>query len=147
MRLPTYLTGTVQTRAYSLLRENVYAVLSKYGITPTYWSMLGVIVEARDGVRQSEVAKSISVKPPLVTVMVRDLSKLGLVKTVQNQFDARAKLLSVTPEGKKFIKNVETDLLKQLDGLLTGLTENDLITYHKVLTTIIANATINKQQR
>jgi DNA-binding MarR family transcriptional regulator len=146
MKLPTYLTGTVQTRAYALLRENVYAVLSNYGITPTYWSMLGVIVEARDGVRQSEVAKAISVKPPLVTVMVRDLSKLGLVKTVQNQFDARAKLLSVTPEGKKFIKNVETDLLKQLDSLLTGLTENDLITYHKVLTTIISNATINKQQ-
>lgn len=147
MSLPTYLTGIVQIKAYALLRENVYEVLNKYDITPTYWSMLGVIIEARDGVRQSEVAKAINVKPPLVTVMVRELAERGLVKTVQNQFDARAKLLSVTNEGKKFTKAVETDLSKQLSSLLTGLTENDLIIYHKVLTTIIANATIHKKQR
>jgi hypothetical protein len=53
MKLPTYITGIIQTRAYAVLREAVYDVLSKHNLTPSLWSMLGVIVEARDGIRQA----------------------------------------------------------------------------------------------
>jgi DNA-binding MarR family transcriptional regulator len=139
MNLPTYIAGALQTRAYAVLRKHVYAVLTTHDITPSHWSMLGIIIEARDGIRQSEVAKALNVKPPLVTVMVRYLEERGLIQTVPNQFDARAKLLSVTPEGKKLIKQTDSELNKQLDRLLTGLTEKDLIAYHKVLSTIVAN--------
>lgn len=139
MNLPTYITGNVQTKAYAILRRNVYDVLSKYDITPTHWAMLGIIFSAKDGVRQIEVARALGVKPPLITVMVRDMEKKGIVQTVKNQFDARAKLLSITQEGKKFIKSIETELHGSLEILLKGLTENDLIAYHKVLSTIIEN--------
>jgi DNA-binding MarR family transcriptional regulator len=146
MNLPTYITGTTQTKAYRLLREHVYSVLDQYELTPTHWSMLGIIMQARDGVRQVEIAHALHVKPPLVTAMVRQLQDRGIVQSVQNQFDARAKLLAVTADGKKFMKTVETDLNKTLARLLVGLTENDLITYHKVLTTIIVNdAALRKQ--
>jgi DNA-binding MarR family transcriptional regulator len=139
MNLPTYISGTVQTQAYQILREHVYGILSEYDLTPSYWSMLGVIIQSRDGVRQAEIARTMRVKPPLITVMARQLQKQGLVQSVQNQFDARAKLLAITPEGKKFMKTVEQSVNKTLEKLLIGLTENELITYHKVLTTIIAN--------
>jgi DNA-binding MarR family transcriptional regulator len=146
MNLPTYITGTVQTQAYRLLREHVYAVLDQYELTPTYWSMLGIILEARDGVRQAEIARALGVKAPLITVMARELEQRGLIQSVQNQFDARAKLLAVTPEGKKQIKTVELALRRALDRLLVGLTKNELLTYHKVLTTIIANDSALRQQ-
>lgn len=140
MELPTYMTGSVQTKAYAILRENVYDVLEKYDLIPSYWSMLGIIIEARDGIRQADIAKAMNVKPPLITVMVRKMQARGIVQTVQNQFDARAKLINITPEGKKLIRSAENDLHKRLDSLLKGLTENDLLTYHKVLSTIIANS-------
>jgi DNA-binding MarR family transcriptional regulator len=139
MNLPTYMTGTIQAKAYRLLREHVYAVLEQYELTPTYWSMLGIIIQARDGVRQAEIARKLHVKAPLVTIMARDLQKRGIITSVQNQFDARAKLLAVTPEGKKYIKTIDTALNKSLNKLLGGLTEKDLISYHKVLVTIITN--------
>lgn len=139
MDLPTYISGTTQTKAYRMLREHVYSVLSKYELTPTYWSMLGLIQDAPNGVRQVEVARDLHVKAPLVTTMTRQLEDRGIIQSVQNQFDARAKLLAITPSGKKLIKTVETELHKRLILLLSGLTEKDLITYHKVLTTIIAN--------
>jgi DNA-binding MarR family transcriptional regulator len=101
--------------------------------------MLGIILEARDGIRQSEIAHALKVKPPLITIMSRKLHQQQLIQSVQNQFDTRAKLLSITPYGKKFMKTVETELYADLSELLTGLTEQDLITYHKVLETIIAN--------
>ena len=140
MNLHTYVTGTIQTRAYRLLRQQVIDVLDRYELTPTYWSMLGVILEARDGIRQTDVAKLLQVKPPLVTMMARELQNRGLITSVTNQFDARAKLLTTTPAGKKYIKTVEANLSKMLDNLLDGLTEKDMATYQKVLTTIIANA-------
>lgn len=146
MNLPTYITGTVQTKAYRLLREHVYSVLTQYDLTPTHWSMLGIILHARDGVRQVEIAHQLHVKAPLVTNMVQQLQKQGMVQSVQNQFDARAKLLAVTPAGKKFIKTVETELNKTLNQLLSGLTEKDLITYHKVLTTIVANDSVLRKR-
>lgn len=139
MNLPTYIAGNVQAKAYRVLREQVYAVLSQYDLTPTYWSMLGIIIEARDGVRQAEIARLMHVKAPLITNMARQLESQGLIQSVQNQFDARAKLLAVTPEGKKFVKTVETALNKNLRQLLAGVTDKELRTYHKVLTTIIAN--------
>lgn len=147
MNLPTYISGTVQTKAYGILRERVYSVLSEYDLTPSYWSMLGIIVQARDGVRQADIARGMRVKAPLITMMARQLQKKKLVQIVQNQFDARAKLLAITPEGKKLVKTVEQTLHKSLDLLLNGLTEKDLMTYHKVLTTIIANESASKERR
>lgn len=147
MRLPTYITGTIQSKAHRLLREHVYGVLTEYELTPTYWSMLGIIAEAKDGVRQVEIAQTLHVKAPLVTNMARQLLDKGLIQSVQNQFDARAKLLALTPAGKKFMKIVEATLYQHLTLLLSGLTENDLIAYHKVLTTIIANDTALRKQR
>lgn len=139
MNLPTYITSAVQSQAYRLLRERVYDVLTQYELTPTNWSMLGVILETRDGVRQVDIAKALHVKAPLITAMAKTLEDRNIVQIVQNQFDARAKLLAITPSGRKFMKQVEADLNKSLAQLFTGLTENDLITYHKVLTTIVAN--------
>ncbi len=146
MDLPTYISGNVQTKAYRLLREHVYSVLSQYELTPTHWSMLGIIMQARDGVRQVEIAHSLHVKAPLVTIMVQQLQKRDIIQCVQNQFDGRAKLLAVTPAGKKYVKAIEIDLNKTLNKILAGLTETDLIAYHKVLTTIVANdAALRKQ--
>ena len=139
MILPTYISSSTQTKAYSLLRKHAYGVLSRFDINATYWSMLGVIFDAKDGIRQVEIAKTLHVKAPLVTLMSQELQGKGLIKVAQNQFDARAKLLAVTADGKKFIKTVETELHSELLKLLDGLTEADMITYHKVLSTIITN--------
>ncbi|MEO7364514.1 MAG: MarR family transcriptional regulator [Candidatus Saccharimonadales bacterium] len=139
MQLHTYITGTTQTRAYRLLRQKVVEVLSGYELTPTYWAMLGIILESRDGIRQTDVAKQLQVKPPLVTMMTRELQNRGFIISVTNQFDARAKLLTTTPAGKKYIKMVESNLSKMLDTLLDGLTQDDMMTYQKVLTAIIVN--------
>ncbi len=140
MKLNTYITGTIQTRAYRLLRQQVIDVLSVYNLTPTYWAMLGIIMDSRDGIRQTDVAKLLQVKPPLVTMMTRELQSRGLIISVTNQFDARAKLLTTSVAGKKYVKTIETNLSKVLDNLLKGLTEEDMLTYQKVLTTIITNS-------
>lgn len=139
MTTPSYNIGIVQSLAFRILREHVYAALTQYELTPTYWSMLGIIAEAKDGVRQVEIADALRVKAPLITVMVRELEGKKLIKVVPNQFDARAKLIALTQEGKKLIKTVETTLQTNLRDLLQGVSEDDLKTYQRVLSTIVSN--------
>ena len=73
-------------KAYRLLRQHVYAVLTEYDLTPSYWSMLGIITEARDGIRQVDIARTMHVKAPLVTSMAKQLQGRDLIHSVQNQF-------------------------------------------------------------
>jgi DNA-binding MarR family transcriptional regulator len=142
MNTPTYLTGTTQAQAYRLLRSRVYDVLSEYHLTPTHWSMLGLIYEASNGLRASEIAASMHVKAPLVTMITRELISQKYVVSVPHQFDGRAKLLAITPAGKNFVKIIETAMRGVLEKLLEGLTESDLDTYYKVLQTMIQNAQV-----
>ena len=139
MSIPTYSISVLQSQAFRILRGQVYEVLDNYQLTPTYCSMLGAIHEARDGIRQVEIAEQLRVKAPLITVMARELEKKGLIQIVPNQFDARAKLLALTPGGKKLVKSVETELQTELRQLLNGATEADMATYQKVLSIIVTN--------
>jgi len=101
--------------------------------------LLGVVATDRDGLRLAEAAKLLHVKAPMITVLADQLIKRGLIRREQHQFDGRAKLLVLTPQGKKLVAVVEQTVSQQLQRLLTGLSSADMATYHKVLTTIIAN--------
>lgn len=137
--MPTYLTGSIQAKAYRILRSDVYDVLSDYKLTPTLWSVLGMIFEAKDGMKAADLASDLRIKAPQITVITQELLDRGYIHSVPHQFDGRAKLLAITPLGKRFIKTIETKLTAALETLLKGLTAEDLNVYNKVLTTIIAN--------
>jgi DNA-binding MarR family transcriptional regulator len=139
MNIPTYLTGATQARAYHLLRSYVYSALEKYKITPTHWSILGIIKEAEDGLRSSEIATKMHVKAPLVTLITHELILRNYVVSSPHQSDGRARVLSISPEGKEFMDKIEKDLRKRLERLLKGLSDDDLTVYYKVLQTMIVN--------
>jgi DNA-binding MarR family transcriptional regulator len=145
MKTSTYTFGLMQSRAYRALQEQIHEALGAYDLNPSYWSMLGIICEAQDGIRQVEIARKLDVKPPLITAMVRELENRELIQSMQNQFDARAKLVALTPKGKKYIKLVEAGLQSTINKLLDGATENDIRAYHKVLKTIVSNQGAKKR--
>ena len=139
MNIPSYVSGTIYVTAYRTLRGRIAACLQRYELTPTIWSMLGIVMQARDGVRLNEVARILDVKAPLVTMIANDLIDRGIIRRIPHHIDKRAKLLVMTPKGKTFVKNVEKDMEKELNYLLHGVTEAELKAYKKVLDTIIAN--------
>ncbi|MGH7237167.1 MAG: MarR family winged helix-turn-helix transcriptional regulator, partial [Candidatus Saccharimonadales bacterium] len=108
-------------------------------LTPTYWSILGCVTEARNGIRLAEVATQLGVKAPLITMLADDLVNRGLVQRVPHHTDKRAKLLVIQPEGKRLVKTVEQALTTHLNQLLQGVSTDEMTVYNKVLRTIIAN--------
>ncbi len=140
MNIPTYLSGAKFMKAYRLLRANVTACLSKYDINPTGWVLLGIIREAKDGVRLVEVANLMNVKAPLVTTLVQDLIAQDHIVLLPHRSDRRVKLLMMTSSGKVFMKKVDAELEQSLSGILAGATAQDLQGFKAVLEAIIANS-------
>ena len=139
MNIPTYFSGTIQVRAYRTLRQVVYRSLEPYKINPTQWSIIGQAYLHKDGVRLTEIAEALDAKPPQITLLVNQLIKAGFIKKVAHMSDKRAKLIVLTQQGRKLVSEIEKALSKDLSTLLKGLTQKDMTTYHKVLTTIIEN--------
>ena len=145
MNIPTYLSGALFMRAYRLLRGNVTACLRAYNINPTSWVLLGIIKEAKDGVRLVEVANTMNVKAPLITTLVQDLIAKGLIELLPHRTDKRVKLLMLTVAGKRFMKKVEVSLEKSLSGILIGASPQDLSGFETVLEAIINNSTLESK--
>jgi DNA-binding MarR family transcriptional regulator len=139
MNIPSYVSGTIYVTAYRTLRGRIAACLQRFELTPTTWSLLGIIMQARDGVRLNEAARILSVKAPLVTMLANELIDRGIINRIPHHIDKRAKLLVMTAKGKKFVAGVEREMDNELKFLLNGVTEADLRAYKKVLDTIIAN--------
>jgi MarR family transcriptional regulator for hemolysin len=141
MNTPSYVSGTIFVKAYRVLRMRIAGCLQHYELTPTMWSLLGVVSTARDGIRLSEVAQTLNVKAPLVTMLSHKLIERDLITRIPHHLDKRAKLLVMTPKGKTYMKTVEGAIEAELQTLLTGLNDQDLQAFKNVLDTIIVNDT------
>lgn len=142
MNIPSYISGTIFMKANRILRGEVYSCLEKYDLTVTAWSLLGIVATERDGTRLAEAAKRLGVKAPLITVMADDFIERKFINRIPHHTDGRAKLLVITPAGKRFVSRVEDELHKTLVKLLNGADDQDLAGYQKVLETIIKNGSI-----
>lgn len=140
--LPTYLTGTIFTKAYRVIRTHVGVCLDQYGLTPTAWSLLGLILQERDGISLADSAAQLGVKASLISVLSQNLVDRQLVERIPHQTDKRTKLLVLTSQGERFVSSVERQLQRELSYLLRGVLPNDLAAYKRVLETIIQNGTV-----
>lgn len=140
MEAPTYMSGILFMKAHRLVRARIQAVLAQYDLNPTYWSILGAAIEAKEGIRLATVATMLGVKAPMITMMVDDLSERGLMKRIPHHTDKRAKLLVATPKGKRLIRGIDIELGSEVQSLVAGLTADEMIIFRKVLQTIITNA-------
>ncbi|HET7630260.1 MAG TPA: MarR family transcriptional regulator [Candidatus Saccharimonadales bacterium] len=144
MNIPSYMSGTIFAKAHKALRQAVRGCLNQHGLTPTDWNFLGAVLNAPDGIRLVKLADHLGVKAPLVTAIANRLIAQGLVQRIPHHTDRRAKLLVITPEGKRFVDRVERDMDGALKQLMTGVSVDDLTAYQRVLDTIIINSTKTK---
>jgi DNA-binding MarR family transcriptional regulator len=142
MNIPSYLSGAVFMQAYRILRMQVVNCLNEFDLTPTSWVLLGLLEQSPDGMRLSHIAKRLNVKAPLVTNMAHRLLEEGLINRIPHHTDKRAKLLVLTSKGKQFMAQVEKQMEGTLSALLNGVSEQDLVSYKKVLDAIILNSNL-----
>ncbi len=140
MSKPTYTSGLLFTQAHKVVRAAIYTILERYQLSPSYWSILGATVLAPEGIRLTNVAKQMDVKAPLVTMLATNLIEMGLINRIEHHTDKRAKLLVITPKGKKIAQQIEAELGQKIDRLLQGASREEIGDFQKVLEIILVNA-------
>jgi DNA-binding MarR family transcriptional regulator len=133
------MSGLLFTKAHKAVRSRIYDLLERYDLNPSYWSIIGATVQAPEGLRLTSVAKKMGVKAPMVTMLATDLIEKGIITRVPHHTDGRAKLLVITPKGKKLAERVEAELDLEVGSLLKGLSEQELAMFQKTLETILRN--------
>jgi DNA-binding MarR family transcriptional regulator len=89
------------------------------GLSVAGFRLVGEVSAAPDGLRQSELAARLGVRPPTVSVAVKRLEELGVVIRVPDPADPRARLVRVNPQADL---GAGRDLIQRLDeALLAGL--------------------------
>lgn len=80
-----------------------------------------------------ELASELGSDPPYTTVLVDDLEARGLVQRVTHPTDRRAKLVSVTTEGRRIARRAEAILARPPAGF-ANLSDAELAELHRLLT-------------
>jgi DNA-binding MarR family transcriptional regulator len=87
-----------------------------------------------------ELATDLSTDPPFVTVMVDDLEQRGLVERTPHPTDRRAKLVTLTPAGRK-AANKANRILGEPPPALRELPAEDLAALERIVAALRGAAT------
>jgi DNA-binding MarR family transcriptional regulator len=83
------------------------------------------MIEDQDAARISDLAALDHCSQPTMTAQVRRLELAGLVSRITDPTDARAVLISITPEGDAVLADVRADRGAVIDPYLERLPEAD----------------------
>lgn len=140
IKIPSY--GENQDRALRVWMElfksfrKIHAKEAKFidtfGITMNQFVVLEVLFHRGD-LTVGEITKLTMSTPGNITVVVKNLKKLGLIEAIASSTDARAKVLSITEEGKKIISGIFQEHANRLSDCFESLEEEEIESLGKIL--------------
>jgi DNA-binding MarR family transcriptional regulator len=119
-----------------LLRQHIQQFVRKFGllaegrtpcgapISPREAHALMVVLERErhdDPPRQNELAAELGIDKSNVTRLVQRLRSQGRVEQVASQEDGRARLLRLTPKGRRLAESIERASRRRFEVLLDGI--------------------------
>lgn len=122
-----------------MLRHHVLSSLAKvegecaHGDLSMAQMNLILAVRVRGEVTLTELAESLSVSPPSVSVMVDRLVERGLLKRERATSDRRKVVIQVSPGAEQHIEEMEERVVATFVGLLEELGSETAAKWHEVL--------------
>ncbi len=108
----------------------------RHGIGISAFAAL-ITIEALGPARQSAIAAGMGVSRAAITQRIADLERRGLVEVASDPANRRARMVSLSPSGRRLLKAAWTGLAHSQDGLEDGV---DLAALEAALDRLIANA-------
>jgi DNA-binding MarR family transcriptional regulator len=88
----------------------------------------------------SELAERMGTDAPSATVIVNDLERRGLAERQPHPTNKRAKLVSLTPEGKEVVARARREMEK-MPAAFSAIAASDLAAFERVVEAITASRT------
>jgi MarR family transcriptional regulator, transcriptional regulator for hemolysin len=114
-------------------RRTVHAMLSAYNVSEACATPLLIAGRLGEPVRQVALAEMIRIEGPSLVRLLDQLCAANLVRREEDPDDRRAKIISLTDEGRTVTQIVEKQLVGLRAGVLAGFTRAELATTLRVL--------------
>ena len=98
---------------------------TSHGIHPGQIPMLKLL-QREDGISQRSISKRLGIQPPTVTVSLKRMEKMELIRREPDEKDQRVLRVYLTEKGRTVITDVQKTLKKNEEKMLTGLTESEI---------------------
>ena len=133
----SYTAGLLQSKAFRILKKKTNEVLEPLGVNATDWGVLGLLLKEKDGLRLTDLSREVGVKAPYITKSITTLAQLGYVSVGVHKEDTRAKIATITKEGKLFVGRAEKLVAKQLQFVFKNVPIRDLLGYVRTLDVVV----------
>ena len=130
--LPTYKINLLENKAQKSLRIHSNKVLSQYKLSYNDWIILGILYD-KGSARLYELAKTLNVEAPFITVIVDSLEKHKLIIRKKDPFDKRAQLIALSKKAKVLVPKVEKQLQNSVSSLVKLIGKQDYNSYLSTL--------------
>jgi DNA-binding MarR family transcriptional regulator len=112
-------------RAFGLVERVMQPYFARFGLSGTHWGVLRNLHRAEragePGLRLTDLSRRLLIRPPSTTGAVDRLERAGLLTRDRSADDGRAKLVGLTPKGRRLVEQVLAGHRDQIDSVLGGL--------------------------
>lgn len=114
-------------RLRAVLRQGVYFLRSMEGARELTSQQISLLTMLKPGgARMTSIASNLGVRTPTATQSVDRLSKAGLVQRDPDPTDARAVLVSLTPQGEEVLAREDQHRSERVADVLSELSAEEL---------------------
>ena len=121
MSSPTpYQAVLTLVRVAGLLRKAADRFFREFGLTQSQFNVLLVLRDQPQGCSQTSISQLLLVQAANTTVLLRRLEARGLLVREPDPNDDRAKVVRITPKGRKLLARVEPLYRQQVEALMSA---------------------------
>ncbi len=125
-------------RLVGVMNKKWLMTLRRKGLTIPRWQVLSIL-SARQGFRIQDLADMIAVDQPVLTRVVDQMVRDGLVERHVNPIDSRSRLVKISDQGLAIFLSLLPDAEKFVETLFGNLAEQEKATMMNMLTRLMSN--------
>ncbi|WP_287146342.1 transcriptional regulator SlyA [Aeromonas sp.] len=127
-------------RLHRLWRTVADLELAPLGLTHPRWTALWKLSRLGGHLSQKTLAEALEIELPSLMRTLGLLEEQGLVERHCCSQDKRARIVTLTPEGKALLDQIEDRIMDIRRDLLTGISQRELEQFEDIVHRISANA-------
>jgi MarR family transcriptional regulator, lower aerobic nicotinate degradation pathway regulator len=112
--------GQLFFRLWRASHTRIAAALESIGLTPASFGLLNVL-GAREGAMQQELGAAMGIDPSTMVALIDSLEDAGLAKRKPHPRDRRARVVAITPKGRRTLERGRALAAQVEDEVLGGL--------------------------
>ena len=107
-------------------RQMLDGAFQSSGLTDAAWRPLLHLHHLGDGIRQKDLAASLGIEGPSLTRILDQLIARGFIERIEDARDRRAKLLTLSTQGRKMVARIAGDVETLEHDLLSQFSEEEI---------------------